>query len=88
MPVIVVKLGPEPLWPDLAEKLKRGELYHLGEGAPPVQVGALEGGMVSGKPSVAIRIDLPDGKVVLAETSWVLLHGAFLILQAKFGEPV
>ena len=30
---------------------------------------ALDGGMASGKPSVCFRIDLPDGRTVLAETS-------------------
>ena len=87
MPVIVVKLGPEPIWPDLAEKWEQGDVYHLGAGAPPIQVSGLEGGMKSGKPSVVIRLDLPDGKAVVAETSWVALHAACAALRGRFGDP-
>ena len=87
MPVIVMKLGKEPIWPDLAERIERGEVYYLSKDAPPIQIGALEGGMTSGKPSVAIRIDLPDGKVVVAETSWALFHVVHAAQRARLGDP-
>ena len=87
MPVIVMKLGKEPIWPDLAERIERGEVYYLSKDAPPIQIGALQGGMTSGKPSVAIRIDLPDGKVVVAETSWALFDAAHSALRGRFGAP-
>lgn len=45
----------------------------------------LKAGMASGKPSVAIRLDLPDGKVVIAETSLALFLGAASALHTKFG---
>lgn len=46
------------LWPEISDAL-------ISDKAP--MVGVLEGGMVSGKPSVAIRIDLPDGKIAIAQ---------------------
>lgn len=59
-----VVLDIEGKWPDLADKT----LLHVQDFA----VGGLAGGMESGKPSVAIRIDLPTGQVVFAETSLAL----------------
>ena len=54
-------------WPDLKDKI--GEVIHLSNGAPPLQVALLDKGMASGRPSVTLRLDLPDGRIVLAETS-------------------
>jgi len=45
-------------------------------------VAALPSGMKSGKPSLVIRIDLPDGRVVLQETSVALWHQIDNILRA------
>ena len=47
-------------------------------------VAALTGGMQSGRPSLMLRIDLPDGRVVLQETSlgaWIMTTAA---LRGKF----
>ncbi len=83
MPVLNVILGKEPAWPDLAGK----EVIHLGNDAPPIQVASLEGGMAGGATSIAIRIDLPDGRIVIAETSLRLfVHGAKLLV-ARHGDP-
>lgn len=62
-----VPTGPltETEWPDL----DRENVIHLGNDAPPVRVAVLDGGMSSGQPSIALRIDLPDGRSVIAETS-------------------
>lgn len=49
-------------------------------------VALLEGGMQSGKASVSFRIHLPDGKVVIAETSLSLLIGATRAFTAKTGQ--
>ncbi|HTE38027.1 MAG TPA: hypothetical protein VK630_15915 [Reyranella sp.] len=57
------------LWPEL----KREQIVHLGNGSPPINVAIIEGGMASGKPSVMLRIDLPDGRHVLAETTAALV---------------
>lgn len=66
-------------WPDIAQKVERGEVIHLvGEG---LQLALLPGGMSSGAASVMLRIDLPDGRVVIAETSMALLETAVRTFQ-------
>lgn len=82
MPVLQVILEGDGCWPDLPEK----NVLHLKEDAH-FAVAALEGGMVSGLPSLTFRIDLPDGQVVILETSWRLFHTAYMALRAKLGEP-
>lgn len=57
-------------WPDLPEKRildTTGQDWNLA---------LLHKGMGSGRPSVALRIDLPSGKVVFAQTSLRLLRNA------------
>ena len=49
-------------------------------------IAALEKGMKSGAPSVAIRIDLPDGRTVIQETSLKLWYTATRALKDKFGD--
>lgn len=83
MPVLKVLLD-EPAWPDLAEHPER--LIWLSNDEPPIQIGALEAGMTSGRPSVAIRIDLPDGRIVVAETSLRLFQMANAALLGRFGD--
>jgi hypothetical protein len=51
----------------------------------PWTVLALAGGMESKKPSVAFVIALPDGHVVLAETSMRLFHVAAKAFAARYG---
>lgn len=71
----------EPLWPDV----DRSRVVHVTEG---MSIGGLTDGMVSGKPSVAIRVDLPDSdQVVIAETSLALFLSAADALKARFGDP-
>lgn len=84
MPAMVLKLDGDEAWPDLREKLSTDDLIHLGADAPAIQVAALEGGMASGKPSIAIRLDLPDGRVVVAETSLELFLAAASALRTRF----
>ncbi|MDP9266373.1 MAG: hypothetical protein M3O91_09700 [Chloroflexota bacterium] len=74
-------------WPDLIAKRERGEVIHLTEGAR-LEVAALAGGMTSGKPSVAIRVDLPDGRVVVAETSMRLFLAAAVAFHARYGSDL
>lgn len=81
MPVMTLILR-EPAWPELAGALDKN-LVHLGNDAEPIQVAYLEGGMASGKPSVAIRLDLPDGTVVIAETSLELFAAAARGMTAR-----
>ena len=70
-------------WKDLLDKK---QMIHLGDQAAGITVAALDHGMKSGRPSVCIRIDLLDGKVVLAETSLHLFAKAAEILKIKYRE--
>lgn len=74
-----VNLNGDGAWPDLRSK----RIIHLDEGET-IQVCALDGGMASGKPSVCFRIDLPDGRVVLAETSARLFVMAAAAIVGKW----
>jgi hypothetical protein len=47
-----------------------------------IEVGTLDGGMTSGKPSVAFCFTLPDERVVVAETSLELFVAAARALAA------
>jgi hypothetical protein len=72
MPTMSVTLDGDDAW-----DLKDREIIHV---TSPISVARLHGGMQSGKSSVAIRIDLPDGRVVIAETSlacWDAATAAF-----------
>lgn len=80
MPELKVILDGDGCWPDFAEKLKLGLLIETQVGA----LAYLPAGMVGGNPSVAFRVDLPDGRVVFAETSLKLLGVAVDAMRAKF----
>jgi len=61
MTVLKIHLDGDGCWPDLAgRELVRLELQ---------EVAMLAGGMSSGKSSVSFRLDLPDGRTVIAEQS-------------------
>lgn len=51
----------------------------------PITIASLDGGMQSGKPSVAFIIELPDGKTIVAETSLALFQATAKAFAAKFG---
>lgn len=81
MPRLTIMLpGSEPVWPEL----EPAEIIHLANDAPAIQVAVLEGGMKSGLPSLALRLDLPDGKIVIAETSARLFCTAARAILARF----
>lgn len=61
-------------WRDLKGK----EIIHVTEG---IQMAMLKEGMKGGAPSIAIRIDLPDGKFVVAETSLKLFINAAVAFE-------
>lgn len=63
-----------------------GVVIHL-DGDAHLEVGALAHGMASGDPSVMFCYPLPDGRVVLAETSLRLLLSAADALKAVHGDP-
>lgn len=67
-------------WPELAGKY----IVHLAGGAKPIQVAVLAGGRPSGRPSVALRLDLPDGRIVVAETSARLFVAAAKAIEGRY----
>lgn len=50
-------------------------------------LGVLTAGTDSGRPVVIVRIDLPDGKIVLGQTSLRLFQGASTAFAARYGVP-
>lgn len=75
MPEISIVLQT-PAWPEL----DREKVLHTQK---PIGVTLLEGGMASGAHSVALRIDLEDGRTVIAETSLSLFLMAADTLRAQ-----
>lgn len=78
MPAISIVLQT-PAWPEL----DREKVLHTQK---TIGVTLLEGGMASGAHSVALRIDLEDGRTVIAETSIALFLMAADALRAKARE--
>lgn len=83
--ITFVALG-ERLWPDLRRELEKSgkTLYHLQD---KLAVAGLEQGMASGKPSIAMRFDLADGNVLVAEISLELLLTIADAMRGRFGDP-
>ncbi len=79
MIVMNVILDGDGCWPDLQDK----KIIR----AVGLQAAALRGGTREGSPSVAFRIDLEDGRTVIAETSLKLLLTASDLFRAKYGDP-
>ncbi len=79
MIVMNVILDGDGCWPDLQDK----KIIR----AVGLQVAALRKGTREGSPSVAFRIDLEDGRTVIAETSLKLLLTASDLFRAKYGDP-
>lgn len=73
-------------WSDLRKVEAEGKLIHLNK-ATSFAIAGVANGMVSGKPSVMIRVDLPEGKVLLLETSLALILSAADALRIRHGDP-
>ena len=89
MPVIRINTGGDNAWSDLRQMVEANDprlIQAMGD-ETVWALTILEGGMVSGRYSVGLRLDLPDGRHVVAETSWDAFRAAFLALRAKI-EPV
>lgn len=84
MIALSIHLDGENCWPDLKDAGDR--VIHLSNDAPAIQLAALEKGMTSGRTSLCIRIDLPDGKIVMAETTLRLFLTAAAAFIGKFPE--
>lgn len=79
-------LDGDNAWPDLRERSAE-DIIHLTGDKAYMAIAALGGGTASGNASVTFRMDLPDGKVVLAETTLRLLLRAADSFKAKYGDP-
>lgn len=85
MPHMKLILDGDGAWSELISQGRESDIIHLPE--PKIEVCVLAHGMASGAPSIAMRIDLPDGKVVIAETSWALFAAAARGIAARYGWP-
>lgn len=83
MPSMRIVLEGGDAWPDLAAKVRAGMVDHV---KGHMEVAALAFGMTSGRPSVAFRIDLPNGRTVIAETSLELFVAAGKAFAARHGD--
>jgi hypothetical protein len=83
MPSIDLRLDGDNCWPDLVAKFAEGT---ANVSSAPLGVATLAGGMESGRPSVMLRIDLPDGKVALCETSLDLWLNATAAMRGRYEE--
>lgn len=79
MPVIELTLI-EPAWPDL-------DLDKTIHYTDPIKATALPAGMMSGGTSIALRFDLPDGSIVIAETSLAALNALLIGVKARYPDP-
>jgi hypothetical protein len=67
MPYLSVVINGDNCWPELKDNFIEGKW---------VGIARLSHGTASGKPTVTVRIELPDGQTVLAETTLDLLSTA------------
>jgi hypothetical protein len=87
VPSIDLHLSGDRCWPDLPGLFASGQVVDLmGPSAPPLGMALLPGGMQSGKSSVTFRIELPDGRTLLTETSLALLESAVRAMRIRSGE--
>jgi hypothetical protein len=66
------------IWPDLSKGYKK---------AVGIQIARLKGGMASGASSVTIRFDMPDGSIVLGQTTMKLFLAAARAFEGKENAP-
>lgn len=73
-----IRLEGDGAFEDVRDEAQRGDAF---------RIAALPGGMASGNLSIALGVRGDDGKVVIAETSWRLLHAAVRAIEARYGKP-
>jgi hypothetical protein len=79
MPAMTIHINGDGCWPDLQSRSDQ-PTADLG-------VACLPHGMLSGAPSVMIRINEADGRVALGETSLALFLQAADAFRARYGDP-
>ncbi len=75
-----IRLDGDGAWPELKDK----ELIET----TLTGVSALAAGTNTGRSSVMLRIDLPDGKVVMAQTTMRLFLNAANLFRIKYGHEL
>lgn len=75
-------------WPDLDQVKQEGRLIDLmgPDIGPVLELAALPKGTEGGRTTVTIRVDLPDGRVVLTEVTLRLLKMAVETFATVWGE--
>lgn len=82
--VLHVLADTDGQWKDLEQR----DLEWFGaDQRATLTIGGLAAGMTSGKPSVAIRIDYPDNRTVVVETSLANFLMAADALRIRHGDP-
>lgn len=72
-------------WLDLRALREQGKLITaIADEAGTIRIGGLPGGMASGRASVTIAIPLPDGTVIVTETSLALFLAAARALRVAY----
>jgi len=79
MPTMKMHLDGDGCWPDLQGKMGTEQVIETAV----CEVALLVGGMISGKSSVSFRYDLPDGRVLWAQTSLDLLENAVKAFRVR-----
>jgi hypothetical protein len=85
MLALTVHLDGQNCWPDLQESIASGRLTWCANDGK-LSIACLPDGTVGGKPSVAIRIDLPDGRSVVKEMTMANFLAAAQMISARYGE--
>lgn len=83
MPSLRIVLEPER--DGLGLGIDPARIIHLSNDAEIIVTG-LPDGMAGGAPSMAFAFKLPDGRAVIAETSWKLFSAAYMAFAGKFGD--
>lgn len=82
MPSISLIMDGDGAFKEELDATDPAKFIHL-DGETPLKIAFLEGGMASGKPSVAIGAPLPDGGYLIVETSLEAFVTAGRGLQAR-----
>jgi len=80
MPSIDLRLDVDGCWADIGLKRQAG-LLRISETA--IGLALLCDGMTSGRASVSLRVDLPDGQCALAQTSLRALAAAVRAMEVR-----
>ena len=85
-------LAPEEgdigLWPDLISKAEQGNVTVLGQHDLPIQLVAIGSGLLGGSPTVAMRLDLPNGHTIVGITRMSALLPIVSSLRTSYGNAM